>query len=80
MIWLRFIFSPVGRWLSAIGGVIAAVFLVYLKGRSAGKDAVRREQEEERNRRGRDALEADDRVRRDIASGRLFENDGHRRD
>lgn len=80
MIWLKLIISPIGRIISSIGGIIGAVFLVYLKGRAAGKQALEREQAQERERRARDAIQADDAVRRDIAAGGLLKNDGHRRD
>jgi hypothetical protein len=80
MSWLTFIFSPIGRYLSLVGGVITAVFVIYKKGRKEGIEDLQREQERERARRSRNALEADDSVRRDISSGRLYQNDGHRRD
>lgn len=80
MTWLSFTLSPIGRWLSAIGGILMAVFVIYRKGRSEGIAELQREQEQERARRSNNALEADNAVRRDIASGRLYENDGHRRD
>jgi hypothetical protein len=80
MIWLKWIFSPIGRWLSAAAGAVMFLFALYLKGRRDGKEVIRKEQEYERNRRSRDVIQADDRVRRDIASGRVLENDGHRRD
>lgn len=80
MIWLRWIFSPVGRWLAAVGAAFSILFVAYLKGRQEGKEAIEREQAQERERRARDAIQADDAVRRDIAAGGLLKNDGHRRD
>lgn len=80
MIWLNWILSPVGRWLSSAGAVIALVFTIYMKGRREGKAAIEKEQDDERAKRAKRVVEADDRVRRDNASGRLLENDGHRRD
>lgn len=80
MIWLKLIISPIGRMISSIGGIIGAVLFVYLKGRSAGKQAIREEQEKENQRRLNDALEADRRARERINRGGLLENDGHRRD
>jgi hypothetical protein len=65
--------------LSSIGAVLGAFLLVYWKGRAEGKDKLRWEQEDERRRRIRNALDADDLVRRDIATGRLLDDDGHRR-
>jgi hypothetical protein len=79
MIILSWLWSPVGRALSAVGAVLGAFLLVYWKGRAEGKDKLRWEQEDERQRRVQNALDADDRVRRDIANGRLFDDDGHRR-
>lgn len=77
--WVSFLLSPVGRALSAVGAFLGAFLYVYLHGRSAGKEVLRREQDDERNRRTKNALDADDRVRRDIATGGLFNDDGHRR-
>ena len=75
-----FIFSPIGRWLAAAGGALSFLVVVYLKGRSEGKETIRRNQESERARRAKNAIQADDSVRRDVAAGRLYETDGHRRD
>ena len=80
MIWLRWIFSPIGRWTAALGAALSILFAAYLKGRREGKDAVISEQREANDRRVRDAVQADNAARRDISSGRLLENDGHRRD
>ena len=80
MIWLRWIFSPIGRWTAALGAALSILFAAYLKGRREGKDAIVNEQREANDRRVRDAVQADNAARRDIASGRLLENDGHRRD
>jgi hypothetical protein len=77
---LTWFFSPIGRWLTAIGSFLAFVCFMYWDGRRAGIEKMKREQAEERERRFRNAIEADNGVRRDIASGRLLENDGHRRD
>ena len=80
MFWLRWIFSPVGRVMTAVGAFFAILFAAYLKGRKEGSESLRREQEDERERRLRDALEADRRARERINRGGLLENDGHRRD
>lgn len=80
MIWLKWIFSPIGRWLAGIGTVLSILFAAYLKGRAEGKAALEQDQARERERRARDAIEADNAVRRDAASGGLLKNDGHRRD
>lgn len=80
MIWLKWIFSPIGRWTAALGAALSILFAAYLKGRREGKDAIVNEQREANDRRVRDAVQADNAARRDIASGRLLDNDGHRRD
>jgi hypothetical protein len=80
MIWLKWIFSPIGRWTAALGAALSILFAAYLKGRREGKDAILIEQREANDRRVRDAVQADNAARRDIASGRLLNNDGHRRD
>ena len=69
-----------GRWLAAVGAALSILFLAYFKGRQEGKEAIEREQARERERRVKDAIQADDAVRRDIAAGGLLKNDGHRRD
>jgi len=74
------LFSPIGRWLAGIGTVLSILFAAYLKGRREGKAALEQDQARERERRARDAIEADNAVRRDAASGGLLKNDGHRRD
>jgi hypothetical protein len=76
MIWLNWILSPVARW----GAAIAFIFAFYVKARNDGKETLRREQENERNRRLRDAVEADTRARERIARGELLNDDGHKRD
>lgn len=80
MIWLRWVFSPIGRWAAAIGAALSILVAAYLKGRKEGKEALEQDQARERERRAKDALQADDSVRRDTAAGGLFKNDGHRRD
>jgi hypothetical protein len=77
MMWL---FSPIGRWLAAVGAALSILLAAYLKGRAEGKAALDQDQARERERRARNAIQADDAVRRDIASGGLLKDDGHRRD
>jgi hypothetical protein len=77
MMWL---FSPISRWLAAVGAALSILLAAYLKGRSEGKAALEQDQARERERRARNAIEADNAVRRDIASGGLLKDDGHRRD
>lgn len=80
MLWLRWVFSPIGRWAAAVGAGLALLFTIYIKGRREGAAALRQEQDDERNRRSHAAIEADNAARRDAAAGRLLANDGHRRD
>ena len=77
MMWL---FSPIGRWLAAVGAALSILFAAYLKGRAEGKAALEQDQARERERRAKNAIQADDGVRRDAAAGQLLKNDGHRRD
>lgn len=77
---MMWILSPIGRWVAAIGAALSILFAAYVKGRREGKEALERDQQNERERRARAAIEAGDNVRRDIRSGRVYENDGHRRD
>lgn len=75
------LWSPIGRTITAIGALFAAALAIYLKGRAEGIEALRLEQLEHNERRLRDALENEDRVRRDIArDGGLLKDDGFRRD
>ena len=80
MIAMTWIWHSFGRWLAAAGAAVAMLLAVYIKARNDGKETLRREQEDERNRRMRDAVEADARGRERIARGELLNNDGHRRD
>lgn len=72
--------SPIGRWAAAIGAALSILFAAYVKGRREGKEALERDQQNERERRARAAIQAGDNVRRDASAGRVYENDGHRRD
>jgi hypothetical protein len=77
---LAWLLGPIGRWFGAAGAIIAGVLTVYLKGRQDASERMKRLQAEDANRRIKDALQADDGVRRDIDRGRLRDNDGFRRD
>lgn len=77
---LTWLFSPVYRWLAAAASFVAFIALVWWDGRRRGVDALQEEQREEAMRRAKRAIEADNNVRRDVDAGRLYENDGHRRD
>lgn len=58
------------------GAFAVVVWLAERKGRAE----LQKEQHDAEVRRLHDAVEADAAVRRDIAAGRLLEDDGHRRD
>lgn len=77
MMWL---ISPIGRWFAGIGAALSILLAAYLKGRAEGKAALEQDQARERERRARNAIEADNAIRRDVASGGLLKDDGHRRD
>jgi hypothetical protein len=77
---IAWLLGPIGRWFGAAGAIIAGVLTVYLKGRQDASERMKRLQAEDANRRVRDALQADDGVRRDIDRGRLRDDDGYRRD
>lgn len=76
---IAWLLGPIGRWFGAAGAVVVGVLTIYGKGRKDAADRVRRLQAEDANRRMRDALKADDGVRRDIAAGGLLRDDGHKR-
>ncbi len=80
MSFVTWLFSPIGRWIGGAAAAVTFLFAAYWKARADGKDALRREQMEDSTRRTRNALEADARARDGINRGRLYEDDGHRRD
>jgi uncharacterized membrane protein len=80
MIWLRFIFSPIGRMGAAVAAAFSFLFMAYVKGRREGVEKLRQEQQDEETRRLKAAIEADARGRERIARGELLQNDGYRRD
>jgi hypothetical protein len=75
MTWLL---SPIGRFLAAVGAIIAAIATIYAKGRADGKAKVENEAVKDALGRTQDAIDAGDAVARDPA--RLRESDGFRRD
>lgn len=80
MIWLRWVFSPVGRMVATIAAAFSFLFAAYIKGRKEGVEALKREQQDEEMRRLKAAIEADARGRERIARGELLQSDGYRRD
>lgn len=81
MIFLTWLISPIGRVVA--GAVLAVTLLVglYLQVRSSIRDGVVVEQIVKDQEKLKDALNAEDRVRRNSSDpASLLENDGHRRD
>ncbi len=75
---IGFLLSPVGRFLSAVGGVLVAVLAVYGKGRRDARQKLEAEANADALARTQSAIRAGDHVATDPA--RLRDNDGHRRD
>lgn len=65
--------------LVVASGVAAFWFAVYAAERR-GRDAAKADAREAGVEKLHEAVKADDAVRRDVAAGRLLENDGYRRD
>ena len=74
------LWSPIGRKLAVVGTIMVWCFGLYLKGRRDGKRILELEQISAQQRRVERAMESDNRVRDSIARGKLYDNDGHRRD
>ena len=65
--------------LVVVLGVAAFWFAMYAAERR-GRDEAEADAREAGMEKLHEAVKADDAVRRDVAAGRLLENDGHRRD
>ena len=76
---IAWILSPLGRAAAALGAVLVAVAAIYGKGRRDASAALETKQRDDAQRRVENALENDARARRDIAGGRLHDDDGHKR-
>jgi hypothetical protein len=76
---LSLILSPLGRAAAALGAILIAVAAIYGKGRRDASAVLEIKQRKDAQRRVENALEADARARRDIADGRLHDDDGHKR-
>ena len=75
---IGFLLSPVGRFVSAVGGVLLAIAAVYGKGRRDARQKLEAEANADSLNRTQSAIRAGDSAATDPS--RLRENDGHRRD
>lgn len=75
---IGFLFSPFGRAISAVGGVILAIATIYGKGRRDARQNLEAKANEDVLKRTQAATLAGDSAATDPA--RLRESDGHRRD
>jgi hypothetical protein len=75
---IGFLLSPVGRIISAIGGVLLAIATVYGKGRRDARQKMEAEANADALNRTQAAIRAGDSAA--VDSTRLRDNDGHRRD
>lgn len=75
---ISFLLSPIGRFVSAVGGVLVAILAIYGKGRRDAAAKIEAEAQADASRRVNNAVRAGDSVATDPA--RLRDNDGHRRD
>jgi preprotein translocase subunit SecD len=69
-----------GLFATIYVAVWAAVRMAEEKGRQEGESGLRKAQEEDARRRLENALAADAKSRAESANGKLFDDDGHRRD
>ena len=75
---IRFLFSPFGRALSAIGGVLLTIATIYGKGRRDARQKLEAKANADALNRTESAIRAGDAAAVDPV--RLRESDGHRRD
>lgn len=74
---ISFILSPIGRFLSAVGAVLLAVFTIYGKGRRDARKNLEADANEDVLKRTSAAVRAGDAA---ADRSRLRDDDGHRRD
>lgn len=75
---IGFLFSPFGRLLSAVGGILLAIAAVYGKGRRDARQKLEAEANADALSRTQSAIRAGDNAA--VDPSRLRESDGHRRD
>lgn len=75
---IGFLFSPIGRFLAAAGGVLLAIATVYGKGRRDARQKLEAEANADALHRTQSAIRAGDNAA--VSPVSLRENDGHRRD
>lgn len=75
---IGFLFSPIGRFLTAVGGVLLAIATVYGKGRRDARQKLEAQANADALHRTQSAIRAGDNVA--VSPERLRESDGHRRD
>lgn len=81
MIFLTWLISPIGRVVAGAVLAIALLTGLYMNVRSSIRDGVVIEQIVKDQEKLKDALNAEDRVRRSSSDpASLLQNDGHRRD
>jgi hypothetical protein len=75
---IGFFLSPIGRFVSAVGGALLAILAIYGKGRRDASANVEAKSNAEASRRMSNAIRAGDDAATDPS--RLRADDGHRRD
>lgn len=75
---IGFLFSPIGRFLTAVGGVLLAIATVYGKGRRDARQKLEAEANADALARTQSAVRAGDNAA--VTPARLRDNDGYRRD
>lgn len=75
---IGFFLSPIGRFFSAVGGVLVAIVAVYGKGRRDARQKLEAEANADALHRTQSAIRAGDNAA--VSPERLRESDGHRRD
>lgn len=75
---ISFLFSPIGRFLAAVGGILLAIATVYGKGRRDARQKLEAEANADALHRTQSAIRSGDNAA--VSPERLRDNDDHRRD